>query len=168
MVSLWLLVQLDAVTSSSTFLGTMARDRQIRFGLSPEEIGLILDQLPNHQVELTRKLPPPTSTYGMPGAVVDDEPDKVLRIAPMNGGVVSFYIDYEKEGSGGQIPSKSEDGGTGPLNVNVQLGEYTVMAELMRTSIPILVGWSTLVDVAMQRNLDDLQQPGGGRDGVPF
>lgn len=40
------------------------------------------------------------------------------------------------------------------------------MREIMRSSIPSLVGWSTMLNVAMQRNLEDAKNF-SGNDYVP-
>lgn len=99
-------------------LGTIssARESKIRFGLSPEEVGLIIDQLPDHDVELARRI----GGYDMTtGSAAHDAPDKVLRLIPGNGGVVSFKVDFEKDGMGGMKNPGGDEGDTpvGPLEV---------------------------------------------------
>ena len=103
----------------------------------------------------------------------------MLRITPREAGCVSFTIDFELNGVGGQSPNAppvvdGEDSvstperpaTTTPLEVVVQLGEFQVMRELMRTSIPVLTGWSTMVDIAMQRTMDQAQQSGYNNPGA--
>jgi hypothetical protein len=164
----------------SPILGGVNRDSQLRFGLSPEEVGLILDQLPNHPVELARRVPPGGENgQGSMGVMIEDTPDKVLRITPGAGGSVSFRIDYEKDGVGGQIPAYGEDHAAGPLEVTAQLGEVQVVREIIRSSIPVLVGWNTMLEVAMQKSMDDARNSspdfggysggnGGNGGNVPF
>ena len=58
---------------------------------------MILHQLPDHPIELTRRV---NSEYGMT-SVSEDVPDKVLRITPdLNGTVFHFAVDFEKDGVG--------------------------------------------------------------------
>lgn len=106
--------------------GMAGRDSQVRFGLSPEEVGLLLDQLPEHEVEFVRKVP--------------DSADKIMIAKPADGGAVAFQVEHEQK----------------TLQVNVQRGEFVVISEIMRSSLPTLVGWSTMMEVAMQKSLDDL------------
>jgi hypothetical protein len=151
-------------------LGGVNRDSQLRFGLSPEEVGLILDQIPNHPVELARRVPPAGENGGVAygGGSNDDMPDKVLRITPGPGGSVSFRIDYEKDGVGGQSPAYGEEHASGPLEVTAQLGEVQVVREIIRTSIPALVGWTTMLEVAMRKSIEDARSTGsdfGGNGG---
>jgi hypothetical protein len=136
---------------------------------------LILDQLPDHPVELSRRVPSGGDNNGMmiTSSVTDETPDKVLRLIPGVGGSVTFKIDYEKNGVGGQSPLYGEDNASGPLEVTAQLGEVQVVREIIRSSIPALVGWTTMLNVAMQKSLDDAQNVGTGNDysggsDVPF
>jgi hypothetical protein len=166
------------IHTASHILGGVNRDSQLRFGLSPEEVGLILDQLPNHPVELARRVPPGGENgHGSIGGVMsEDTPDKVLRITPGAGGSVSFRIDYEKDGVGGQSPAYGEDHSSGPLEVTAQLGEVQVVREIIRSSIPALVGWTTMLEVAMRKSIDDARNNspdfggnhGGNGGNVPF
>ena len=155
--------------------GGFTRDNQIRFGLSPEELGLMLDQLPEHPVEFVRRAPK-ADEYSMSGSVSSDMAEKVLRITPGESGMVSYKIDFEKDGVGGQTPAFAEVA-LGPLEVVTQLGEHQVMMEIMRYSIPVLTGWSTMLETAMKRSVDEARGMGqgggyrGGRAGnedVPF
>jgi hypothetical protein len=177
--------------------GKLSREKesQLRFGLSAEEVGLMLDQLPANIVEFSRR--PPTTT-GYAGATQQSEfgaiaatntntadmPDKVFRITPGEGGSVSFLIDHELNGVSVPPPSSTASVSndyavvsasssttttttSGPLEVVVQLGEFAVIKELLRSSIPVLVGWNTMVEIAMQRSFESMQNgntnyPGGG------
>lgn len=128
-----------------TILGGLQRSSQLRFGLSPEEVGFMLHQLPENEVEFVRTTPTTNST-------TDALPEKVLKITPGEAGQFSFAVDFEKDGVGGQVVGTAE-AALGPLEVVVQLGEYQVIRELMQTSIPILTGWSTQLNLAMSSSI---------------
>jgi hypothetical protein len=136
------------------FPGKIIRDSQIRFGLSPEEVGLVIDQLPKYEVELSR-----SGEYGMP-IPTSEAPEKVLRISSTEGGAVSFKVDYELDGVGGQSPLQSSGPWIGPLQVVAQPGEFVLIRELMRTSIPALVGWSSMLEIAIQNRLEESSRSG--------
>ena len=132
------------------------RKNVIRFALSAEEIGYLLHQLPDNDVQFSRKQFPPEQQ----GTVMDDgitetstEPIKVFRMKSGEAGIVSLSVDYELNGVGGQQLSTVETG-QGPMEVTAQLGEFQVIRELMRTSIPLLTGWETLTGVTMQRQME--------------
>lgn len=145
-------------------IGGVNRDAQIRFGLSPEEVGLMLNQLPENEVNLTRRM---NQGYVSGGVVSSEMPDKTLRIIPAaEGGAVQFLIDYEKDGVGSQPPG--DGGASGPLEVLAQLGEVEVMREIMRTSIPALTGWSALLEQTIQRSIDDAINEGNGYGGASY
>lgn len=131
----------------------------VRFGLSPEELGVIIDQLPHYPVELIRRL------QAEDGAM--DATNKIIRIAPPvnNNGMVSFVFDYERDGVTGVGPE-------GPYDVQVPLGEFRVIQELMRSSIPVVTGWSALVEHGVQSAIEQALNESGNhmnqyRD-VPF
>jgi hypothetical protein len=155
------------------------------FGVSAEEAGLILHQLPEHDVEILRRPdrynnPTPSRSPSFSSVSADvapiDAPDKVLRITPTSGGGVSFQVDFEKHGVS-QPPVLSMEGSptsaaSGPLIVNLQLGEFQVLRELLRVSIPKLLGWDIMTDVAIERMIDDAINHTGSSytntDDVPF
>jgi hypothetical protein len=87
-------------------LGSFAWNEQVRFALSPEEVGLICSQLPQYPVEFSRESPVPPeeedSTFS--GAVTNDMPAKVLSITPGPGAAVTFLLDYVLDGVGNQSP----------------------------------------------------------------
>jgi hypothetical protein len=72
----------------------------IKFGLSVEELGLLVNQLPHYKVEFCRVQSSPQQGIS--------EPDKVLTVEPGELGTVSFTIDYILNGVGGQAPPMSE------------------------------------------------------------
>lgn len=131
-------------------VGGFNRDAQIRFGLSPEEAGFLLHQLPDNVVEFVRRTPSDSTTSG---SVAADLPEKVLRITPGEGGQFSFKVDYEKDGVGGQTVVGS-DAPLGPLEVVAQLGEYVVIMELIKCSLPSLTGWDVQLNLAMQNSVN--------------
>lgn len=139
--------------------GSTARDRSIRFALSPEEIGFVLDQLPKQNQVVLMRRPRPTEE---PGA--KEAPHKVLHVTPGQGGMVSFKVDFEIDGVGGQETSSPEI--SGPLEVVVQAGEFQVIMSLMQHSLPLLTGWSTMMEVALQNSLARTFQE-AGRGGGP-
>jgi len=133
-------------------LGKAIRDEQFRFALSVEEVGLLIDQLPNHEVQLSRSGDPssPIADYTAEQTIM---PTKILRVAPIEGGAVSFAINYElNAGVGGISDNKGR-----PVNnaqVVAQRGEFVVMRELMRTSIPSLVSWSHMLEISMRNRIE--------------
>lgn len=143
-------LHLSCILSLSLFkTGGINRDLQMRIGLSAEEVGFMLHQLPDNEVEFVRKLPP---SVDQPGAVADDIPEKVVRITPGEGGQFAFSIDFEKNGQGGQVVA-GEETPTGPLEVVAQLGEFQVIKEILQKSIPTLIGWDTQMNMAMQQSI---------------
>jgi len=133
---------------------------QVRFGLSAEEVGLFCNQLPHHPIELSR-----SAMSSPPGEgdedhkiepITNDRPDKVLKISPSDGASVTFCLDYVKDGIGGQSDS-------GPLEVVAQAGEFEVISAIMRSSLPVLVGWSPLVDIALKSSINEAMNAAYGR-----
>jgi hypothetical protein len=173
---------------------------QVRVAISAEEVGLICNQLPHYEVSLTRVPRVATGYDGesTEGIASDGIPNKVLKATPGEGGTVKFSIDYVLNGVGGQSPGPGQEGKVrlivdkldlsllheswshwvslisylqaGPLEVEVQLGEFEVIKALLKDSIPSLVGWSQLVDKSVQNAIADAFGGGGGGSarGVPF
>ncbi|KAL7581432.1 hypothetical protein ACA910_022013 [Epithemia clementina (nom. ined.)] len=144
---------------------TREKDKIRRFALSAEEVGFLLHQLPGNPVDFSRKAP---KEYI--GETSHDAPEegttehmKVFRMVPGDSGIVTFSIENEFEGQeGAQQPSESHTD-TDRMAVIVQLGEFEVMREIMRSTIPLLTGWSTMTDIYMQRQFDIAKQ-NFGRD----
>ena len=153
---MYLFFYISFLDSFST--GGVNRDNQIRFGLSAEEVGFLLHQLPDHQVEFSRKISSYTSNT--PGQIADELPDKVMRITPKEGGQFSLYVDYEKAGVGGQSAEVNAPA-LGPLEVTAQLGEWQVMQHLMQVSIPVLIGWEAQMKIAVQNSIESALHSGG-------
>lgn len=118
-------------------------DRPLRFALSPEEVALVLTKLRYGQsVELNRQN---RSEYDDTSVV------KVFRATAMTDGSVRMSCDYEKDGQGGQPPS-SEYESTGPLEINLLIGESIVVQSIMEYSIPRLTGWTTMLDHSIENS----------------
>lgn len=127
---------------------------QAKFALSVEEIGLCLDQLPHHPVELFRKAyvsPEQQEAADVTGTA--NLPEKVCRLIPGEAGMVTLSCDFELDGQGGQ------QGPNGELHRKkeaiLQLGEFMVVKEIMRDSILFLSGWSTQSQIAMDRVVEN-------------
>jgi hypothetical protein len=83
----------------------------IRFGLSAEETGLLVNQLPHYKVEFSRLQSARGDNEQAYGTVVTtDTPEKVLTVEPGELGAVNFTIDYVRDGVGGQSPGLGQDG----------------------------------------------------------
>ena len=149
-----LIVAIPFLFSLYNKIGGFDREAQIRFGLSPEEVGFLLHQLPDNEVEFVRRLP-----ADQPGTSAADMPEKILRITPGEGGQFAFKIDYEKDSVGGQIVGGTTDA-LGPLEVVAQLGEYVVMRKLMEQSLPSLIGWDVQTNFALQNAMNLALQAG--------
>lgn len=151
--------------------GGLNREQNMRFGLSAEEAGLILELLPENPVHLIRRPPAQNNSGDAVSYDTGEVPDKVMRITPGEGGTCSFLIDYEKDGVGGQSLTGSDGNQTtGPLEVVAQLGEMQVIREVMRSTIPHLVGWSTMLDANVRHNIDNavrMRQDQGGHQNYP-
>ena len=133
----------------------------------------MIDQLPKQQeVDFLRRS---RQQFGSSSGFHDDDNDtaeKVLHVTPGQGGMISFKVDFEKDGVGGQHPgahspsTSSGDSVVGPLEVIVQTGEYQVIHSLIQSSLPHLVGWTTMMELAMQRSISDsLNNSGAGGGG---
>lgn len=52
------------------------------------------------------------------------------------------------------------------MEVITQAGEFEVILAIMRSSMPILAGWTPLVDIAVQANINEaIDGTGGGFSG---
>ena len=144
---------------------TIDRDSGIRFALTAEETAVVIDQMEQgSDVEIAR-VPNPNAFSPSPEFAAE----KVLRITRGSGGTVTYHVDFEKGGVGGQAPvgEDNQPSGSplGPLRITVQLGEQKVIQELMRSAIPKLVGWDTLIDTALEKNISDARRESA--TGVP-
>lgn len=148
-----------------------AYDRPLRFAFSPEETALLFAKLKYGQaVELNRQQQKPEMN--------DDSLVKVFRAIPMPDGSVRMSCDYEKDGRGGQ-PPMSEQEATGPLEINLMVGESITVQSILEYSIPRLTGWCTMLDLSIDQAMKGSNVPnphnyntgavsGGRRNDVPF
>jgi len=140
--------------------GKLDTDSKLRFALNPEECGLLIDQLPNNPIELTRLPSMENST--------ESTPLKVFRASPAEGGAVNFLVDFELNGVGGQSPTTSVAGSlppVGPLQITAQRGEYIVLQEIVRSSIPTLVMWDLKMQLAQEARIDSLSSTSSSSSG---
>jgi len=85
---------------------------------------------------------------GNVGSYGDDVGQKVLSITPGEF-AISFSIDYIPGTLGGKL--EEEKGSTYvPMEVNLQVGEWEVARSILKESIPYLLGWNTMMDIAVQ------------------
>ena len=134
---------------------------QITIALTVEEVGLLVNQLPSYEVEVCRDGPRPGSAveegtgnmeYGMnrfSAAQISDAPDKVLTVTPGDGATVSFKIDFVRDGVGGQISPVDDNSHNAPLEVVAQAGEFEVVKRILESSVPYLLGWTTMMDIGV-------------------
>jgi len=99
-----------------------AWERPLRFGLSPEEMGLYLSRLEFAQaVEFHRQNRSDNGSSN--GAQVVDAATgsmlKVFRAQPLPDGTVRLECDFELNGRGGQEPP-TEYASRGPLGIDLQ------------------------------------------------
>lgn len=77
--------------------------------------------------------------------------DKVFRVTPQPAGAVQFRFDYEKEGVGGQCPADRSDlQGIAPLEIVLQRGDYVVVRELIKSSIPTITNWDFMLRMQVE------------------
>ncbi len=136
--------------------------RGISFALKPEEMGLLINQIPIYPVSFTRTLFADVQNVGdgngMDGGRYDmvsddDSVFKTMTVRPVDGAAISFQIDYIKNGIGGQVPplnSTERNYECAPLDLNVQAGEWECLKLTAQKAIPLLIGWESLMEVAMK------------------
>jgi hypothetical protein len=140
-----------------TFTGKGIPDKSLRFALAPQEAGLLIDQQRNETVEFSRT--------GFPPNVVD----KVFRVSPHEAGAFQFSIDYETEGRGGQSPSDRPDlEGIAPLGIVFQRGEYVVIRELMKNSIPTIANWDYMLKMQVESAITEASKKSFSDDSSPY
>lgn len=118
---------------------------------------MILDQARNETVEFSRT--------GFPPNVID----KVFRVTPHESGAFEFRIDYEAEGVGGQSPPDRPGlEGIAPLGIVFQRGEYVVIRELMRNSIPTITNWDFMLKMQVESNIAEASKKSFPDDNSPY
>lgn len=131
-------------------------NNQISFALQVEELGLLINQLPFHDVKFTRKLGGDHGN-GMNGKrynVVSDNDDgvyKTLTVTPIEGAAILLEVDYKKDGVGGQTPpadSNEHNWSYAPMSIILNAGEWEVVRLISQDSIPSILGWRASMDIA--------------------
>jgi hypothetical protein len=51
------------------------------------------------------------------------------------------------------------------MEVVTQAGEFEVISSIMKSSLPILAGWSPLIDIAVRASINDAAEGGGSYGG---
>lgn len=143
-------------------------EEKISFALTVEEMGLMLSQLPHYRVAFGRKIGGDNSTgfngagYDLVSAPVSNESiDKVLIADPGDGATITFRLDFQKEGVGGQFPPPGTNEGcrSAPLEATIEAGEWEVIKTLFRESIPRFLGWSKMMDIELSSAVDMAKKP---------
>lgn len=143
-------------------------EEKISFALTVEEMGLMLSQLPHYRVAFGRKIGGNNSTgfngagYDLVSAPVSNESiDKVLIADPDDGATITFRLDFQKEGVGGQFPPPGTNEGcrSAPLEATIEAGEWEVIKTLFRESIPRFLGWSKMMDIELSSAVDMAKKP---------
>ena len=138
--------------------GNWKWQEQLTMALTVEELGLLVNQLPMHEVEICRAGSHQMQSRGVgggeyslaPEGEVSDAPDKVLTVTPGEGATVTFAIDFVRDGVGGQISPLEENSRHAPMEVVAQAGDFEVCKRLMEASIPQLLGWNSMMDIGVQ------------------
>ena len=90
-----------------------AWDKAIKFALSAEEVGVLIARLSNWEpVEFARQTGGAAAQYGFHDS--NDEMgrgslQKIFRAIPAEDGSITFSIDYELDGNGGQDPPNDQE-----------------------------------------------------------
>jgi len=150
--------------------GNWKWQEQLTMALTVEEVGLLVNQLPMHAVEISRAGSNQMQSRGVgggeyslaPEAEVSDAPDKVLTVTPGEGATVTFAIDFVRDGVGGQISPLDENSRHAPMEVVAQAGDFQVCKHLMEASIPQLLGWNSMMDIGVQSMISRSGGGGGG------
>lgn len=95
------------------------------FALSGEEGGLALSQLPARSVRLER-------SQGFEAVAIER---KVLEMSPSDGESVKISVRTEDINTGASLTD---------LSIQAEAGEWMVLQEIIRSSIPDVVGWAAL------------------------
>lgn len=135
-------------------------NKQIGVALSPEELGLLVQQIPHHNVTFTRLLTAGDGMNGIRYNMVSEEDSvvKTMTVTPSGGGAIHFEIDFKKNGIGGQVPpsgTNEPNFDSAPLDLIVEAGEWEVLMLTAKESIPSLTGWRTLMNIAMNDSLNN-------------
>jgi hypothetical protein len=116
----------------------------IRYSLSVEDVGLILNALPHQEVELS-SIDDDATGYDQ-GVPID----RVLKLSPNSAGTsIMVSMDFMQNGASMvQMPSHLIKYGRPahfPLQVEMQAGEWIVVKTLLQHALPFLLGWTDLL-----------------------
>ena len=147
--------------------GNWLWQEQLTMALTVEEVGLLVNQLPMHEVEISRSGNNQGGRGGgeyslAPEPEISDAPDKVLTVTPGDGATVTFTLDFVRDGVGGQLSPLEENSRHAPMEVVAQAGDFEVLKRLMDASIPQLLGWNNMMDIAVQSMMNRSGGGGGG------
>lgn len=147
--------------------GNWLWQEQLSIALTVEEVGLLVNQLPMHEVEISRSGNNQGGRGGgeyslAPEPEISDAPDKVLTATPGDGATVTFTLDFVRDGVGGQLSPLEENSRHAPMEVVAQAGDFEVLKRLMETSIPQLLGWNSMMDIGVQSMINRGSGGGGG------
>jgi len=137
-------------------------DQQIYFGLSVEEIGLLISHVPHQPLKLSRNLG--TDWNNDESGINDRKYDsvsannepgrKVLAVTPGEF-AINFHIDYVDA----PAETATEKGASFvPMEVDMQAGEWEVVKSILKESIPNLLGWNYMMDIATKNAVDDVRK----------
>jgi len=177
-------IALELVPKSNTTSNTYqqhAWKQAIRYMLSPEDVGVILNALPSQEVELSTRVSMNDDDISMdynnqsvsasstsssyPSMTNQDSIiERVLKLSPApSGAAIQVSIDFIKDGIGGVLlPHHLQKYGTPagnihPLQVDMQTGEWILVKSLLEYSIPYLLGWSDMVPLNNQNSIMEAQ-----------
>lgn len=127
------------------------------FGLSVEEIGLLIAHIPHQPLKISRNLGVNSNDEGgMKNGKYDsvstteDLGRKVLSIVPEEY-AITFSIDYvgDNLGAHSQITGDA-------MEVAIQAGEWEIVKSTLKESIPYFLGWNQMMDIATTSAMNEV------------
>jgi len=134
-------------------------DRQA-IALSPEELGLVLSQIPkNLSVRIFRDGSSRSYNSGGYSSGGQGTFDKILTISPSSTGSGSVSFGLTPIDEHGRSIEDNQHGIPPPMEVEVQAGEYEIVKSICNSSLTSLNGFDALLkcemDYALQQARDD-------------
>jgi len=136
-------------------------DEQIFFGLSVEEIGMLISHVPHQPLKLSRNLGKDwnnetvTNDGKYDSVSTNESGRKVLSVTPGEY-AINFSIDYLEDGMNAQAQIETEKGASFvPMEVAMKAGEWEVTKSILKESIPYLLGWNYMMDIATTTAVND-------------
>lgn len=126
-------------------------DDKKKIALSVEEIGLLISTIPNQPLKLSRDIKSDLNNSKYDSiSVGNDLGRKVLCITPEEYSIV-FSIDHvgDSLSAQGEVPG-------GSIEVAMQAGEWEVVKSTLKASIPYLLGWNHMMDIATTSAMDEV------------